>query len=64
MSVPPPLRIKVSSRTASQTQKFHVTAFLPELNGWSLLRFRTGNAAPETFDSIDDVLTTLVNESE
>jgi hypothetical protein len=28
-------------------------------NGWSLLRSRTGNAAPENFDLIDDVLNTF-----
>ena len=26
--------------------------------------FRTGNAAPETFDSIDDILTTLISEAD
>jgi len=32
-------------------------------DGWSLLRFRTGNAAPENFDSVDELLATLIDES-
>ncbi len=31
--------------------------------GWTVLRFRTGNAGPETFDELDEMLKTLVKES-
>jgi hypothetical protein len=31
--------------------------------GWSLVRFRTGNAAPENFHTLEDVLGTLAEES-
>ena len=32
-------------------------------SGWSLVRFRTRNAAPEKFHTLEDVLGTLVGES-
>ena len=32
-------------------------------DGWSLLRFRMGNAAPENFQSLDEAMTALVEES-
>jgi type III restriction enzyme len=32
-------------------------------SGWSLVRFRTGNAAPQNFDALDEVLAALVEES-
>jgi len=31
--------------------------------GWTLLRYRLGNAQPETFDSLDVLLATLAAES-
>jgi type III restriction enzyme len=58
MSVPAPLKIALVTRgklAPNYTQMAN--------EGWSLLRFRTGSEAPETFDSIDDVLTALINES-
>lgn len=58
MNVPPPLKIALIARG-----KLSSSYTVMSDEGWSLLRFRTGNAAPETFDSIDDVLETLVNES-
>ena len=58
MSVPSPLRIALITRGKLQSN-YTVAAE----DGWSLLRFRTGNAAPETFDSVDDLLSTLVHES-
>src|SRR5438270_12938586 len=58
MSVPAPLKIALITR-GKLAPNYTVLAD----DGWSLLRFRTGNAAPETFDSIDDVLGALVQES-
>ena len=58
MSVPAPLKIALITRgklTSNYTEMAD--------EGWSLLRFRTGSAAPETFDSMDDVLDALINES-
>jgi hypothetical protein len=58
MVVPPPLRIALITRG-----KLNAAYSVTSDQGWSLLRFRTGNAAPETFDSIADLLATLVQES-
>lgn len=58
MSVPAPLKIALITRGKLASNYTQMAD-----DGWSLLRFRTGNAAPETFDSIDDVLVTLVQES-
>jgi type III restriction enzyme len=58
MSVPAPLRIALITR-GKLSSNYTVNAD----DGWSLLRFRTGNAAPETFDSIDETLQALINES-
>lgn len=58
MSLPAPLKIALITRG-----KLNSNYTVASEEGWSLLRFRTGNAAPETFDSIDDVLGTLVGES-
>lgn len=58
MTVPPPLRIALITHVKLDAQYRQVAG-----DGWSLLRFRTGNAAPETFDTIDDVLGTLIDES-
>ncbi len=58
MSVPSPLKIALITRGKLSSHYVPLSD-----DGWSLLRFRTGNAAPETFDSIDDVLGTLIEES-
>jgi type III restriction enzyme len=58
MSVPSPLRIALLTKG-----KLSATYTSTADDGWSLLRFRTGNAAPETFDDVDAVLETLINES-
>jgi len=58
MSVPAPLKIALITRG-----KLAPNYTLMADDGWSLLRFRTGNAAPETFESIDEVVGTLVQES-
>lgn len=34
-----------------------------EKSGWSLVRYKLGNTAPETFDNLDDLLKALVAES-
>jgi len=58
LTVPAPLRIalitheKLDSNYKSQPEP-----------GWTLLRHRLGNAQPETFDSLDVLLATLVAES-
>ena len=33
-------------------------------DGWTLVRHRMGNSTPETFDSLDELLHTLVVESD
>lgn len=58
MAVPAPLKIALITRG-----KLSSSYTVQSEDGWSLLRFRTGNAAPETFDSLDDVAETLINES-
>jgi type III restriction enzyme len=58
MSVPAPLKIALITR-GKLASNYTVLAD----DGWSLLQFRTGNAAPETLDSIDDILSILVCES-
>jgi hypothetical protein len=32
--------------------------------GWTLVRYRLGNSAPEMFDSLDELLAALVAESQ
>jgi hypothetical protein len=58
MYVPAPLRIALITRGKLNSNYAPMSD-----DGWSLLRFRTGNAAPETFNSIDDILSTLISES-
>lgn len=59
MIVPAPLRIALISRGKLNGSYKSVAD-----EGWTLLRFRTGNAAPETFETIDAVLQTLIEESD
>jgi type III restriction enzyme len=58
LHVPPPLRIGLVVRG-------HLDATYKQVNddGWTILRFRIGNAAPECFDDLDDLLQQLVSES-
>jgi hypothetical protein len=58
MSVPAPLKIALITRG-----KLSATYNVQSEDGWSLLRFRTGNAAPEVFDSLDEIADTLIQES-
>lgn len=58
MSVPAPLKIALITRGKLSSS---YTSLSEE--GWSLLRFRTGNAAPEVFDSLDEIAETLIQES-
>lgn len=58
MSVPTPLRIALITRGKLNP---NYTSLADD--GWSLLRYRSGNAAPENFDSIDDLISTLIDES-
>jgi len=58
LAVPVPLRIALITRKKLDSNYKEVSN-----DGWSLLRFRVGNLAPETFDTLDEILTTLVLES-
>jgi len=58
MSVPAPLKIALITRGKLKSDFDSLSD-----DGWGLVRFRTGNAAPENFDDLDDVMQTLVNES-
>ena len=57
-TLPPPLRIALLTR-GQLSSSYSSTSD----TGWSLLRFRTGNAAPENFNNLDEVLTILIEES-
>jgi type III restriction enzyme len=58
MSVPAPLKIALITKG-----KLSSSYTVLSEEGWSLLRFRTGNAAPEVFDSLDEICEILVSES-
>lgn len=58
LSVPPPLRIALLTK-GQLSSSYATTAD----RGWSLVRFRLGNAAPENFETLDDALSALVDES-
>jgi type III restriction enzyme len=58
LMVPAPLRIALLTR-GQLSPSFTVLAD----TGWSLVRFRMGNAAPEYFSGLDDLLKTLADES-
>ena len=58
LTLPSPLKIALLTR-GQLSPSFVSTGD----TGWSLVRFRTGNAAPENFQTLEEVLTTLVYES-
>jgi type III restriction enzyme len=58
LTLPSPLRIALLTR-GQLTPSYNSNGD----TGWSLVRFRIGNAAPENFNSLEDVLGTLVDES-
>ena len=58
LTLPPPLRIALLTRGHLNPSYSNTSE-----TGWCLLRFRTGNAAPENFNSLDEVLTILIEES-
>ena len=58
LTVPPPLRIGLVVRGRLDGNYKMVSD-----DGWTVLRFRVGNAAPESFDDLDDLLKELVRES-
>lgn len=58
LSVPAPLRIALLTK-GQLSPSFVQTAD----SGWSLMRFRLGNAAPENFDTLDALLEALAEES-
>ncbi|MDQ3474309.1 MAG: DEAD/DEAH box helicase family protein [Acidobacteriota bacterium] len=59
LAVPPPLKIALISRG-----KFDPALKNKIDDGWTLLRFRIGNALPETFDTLDELLSVLVAASD
>ena len=58
LTLPAPLKIALLTR-GQLSPSFVSTGD----TGWSLVRFRIGNAAPENFQTLEEVLTTLVDES-
>ena len=58
LTVPAPLRIALLTK-GQLSPSYRQTGD----TGWSLLRFRLGNAAPENFPSLDELLAALVDES-
>lgn len=58
LTVPEPLRIDLVVRGKLDGNYRQVNE-----DGWTVLRFKTGNAAPESFDDLDDLLKELVEES-
>ena len=58
LTLPPPLKIALLAR-GQLSPSFVSTGD----SGWSLVRFRIGNAAPENFQTLEEVLATLVDES-
>jgi type III restriction enzyme len=58
LTVPEPLRIALVTR-GKRDESFKKIAE----DGWTLVRLRLGNAAPETFDSLADLLGGLVEET-
>lgn len=58
LMVPEPLRIALVARGRLDASFRKVGE-----DGWSLVRFRFGNAAPEVFETLADMLTTLAAES-
>lgn len=53
LTVPAPLKIALITRGELDSGD----------EGWTLLRFRTGNPAPEVFDDLDELVETLIAES-
>jgi type III restriction enzyme len=58
LHVPDPLRIGLVVRGHLDDSYKQV-----DDNGWTILRFRAGNPAPECFDDLDDLLKQLASES-
>src|SRR5262249_16445032 len=58
LNVPAPLKIALLTR--GHLSPSYVSA---GESGWSLVRFRNGNAAPQNFETLDEVLAALVEES-
>lgn len=58
LTVPPPLKIALLTRG-----HLSPTYAATHETGWSLLRFRTGNAAPENFNTLEEMFTAMVDES-
>lgn len=58
LTVPAPLKIALLTKGQLNPNYTHLTEA-----GWALVRFRFGNAAPENFETLDDLLKTVVDES-
>ena len=58
LMVPAPLRIALVTR-----KKLTSTYSTQSEEGWTLVRFRTGNSSPETFDKLSELLSALEQDS-
>jgi type III restriction enzyme len=58
LSVPHPLRIALVTRGKLDTTFKRIGE-----DGWTLVRLRLGNASPETFETLSDLLSDLVDET-
>ena len=58
LTVPPPLKIALITKNKLNAQYQKV-----EDGGWTLVRFRVGNASPEPFSDLDALLKQLISES-
>jgi len=58
LTVPPPLKIALFTKGQLSSTYNSIGD-----TGWSLVRFRIGNAAPENFETLDDLLAAIVGES-
>jgi type III restriction enzyme len=58
LAVPLPLKIALITRGKLDSNFKQI-----DNDGWTMLRFRIGNATPETYDTLDELLYTLVDQS-
>ena len=58
LTVPPPLKIALVTKGKLDRDYKQLA-----LDGWTLARFRVGNVRPETFDTLEELLARLVDES-
>jgi type III restriction enzyme len=58
LTLPAPLKVALITRGQLKSNYDEMST-----DGWCLVRFRIGNPAPENFDTVDEVVSTIVNES-